>query len=264
MTVHSMIDATKRRYEMRPAGDFRLMARGYAHDLKVSGPIGARPDTRIVNGLFECARVTLPRRLDRMTFSFPTAPIGPKGSSVELVQNFYYLDGFFVVTAQLRDFFVARLPNAIEVARVQMHHSNGTPADDAYFAIKVTKTIDCIDAQRSLHKSWPDEARPFAEKITSYELGPEVADEFANVGGSRYASYPNFRGVQKLYLREELIPSDAHLFRPAVWPGHLLISASFAEALEERCTGGTKGYYFWALSLDNPSKEYDELLHALR
>jgi hypothetical protein len=240
-----------------------MVQSGYGWGLKGSGPIGARPDIGIVNGSFDCARHVLPRNLDRLTFTFPVL-VETNGRSKEIVQNFYFLNDFFVVATDLRDFLVARLPNALEVARIDVRHQDGASPKETYFAVKVIRTIDCIDAQGSLHKNWPDELRPFAEQITSYELGPEVADEFANVDGSRYASYPYFRGVQKLRLKEDLIPSNAHLFRPTLWPGHLLISAAFAEGLEQRCSGGSKGYYFWTLPLDNPSQEYDKLLHALR
>jgi Immunity protein family (Imm11) len=151
-------------FQMITSSDFRLMVQsGFGLSLKGNGPIGARPDISIVNGSFDCARYALPRSLDRLTFTFPVFVEG-NGRRREIIQNFYYMNDFFVVATDLRDFLVGRLPNALDVARVHVRHQDGTPASDTFFAVKVTRTIDCIDAHSSLHKSWPDEPKPFAEK----------------------------------------------------------------------------------------------------
>jgi hypothetical protein len=183
----------------------------------------------------------------------------------EFVQNFYHQDEFFVVTERLRDFLVDRLPNSLEIADIDIRHHDGSLPQHAYFAVKVTRTIDCVDAQKSVWTHWSSERpRPFAEGITTYELGPEVAPEFANVDGYKYVSYPHWNHAHKVHLIESNIPPDAQLFRPAFWPSALIVTSEFATELERQCQGGSSGYYFWTLPLDSPNKEYNDLLRVLR
>jgi hypothetical protein len=252
---------------MNVADDFKLLVPcGYGPTLAAKGTIGARPDIQIVGGRETCVRSKLPRTLDRLTFNFPRKFLQLNRQHEEFIQNFYHQGEFFVVTTTLRDWLTTRLPNALEIAPIDVRHHDGTRAAEIYFAVKVTRTIDCIDPKSS-YRRWADRSpnpSQFSDNLTTYDLGPEVADEFANCDGGKYISYPYVGVVREVRLMESRIPADACLFRPAFWPEALILTSSFAEQLARQCAGGTLGYYFWTLSLSSPELDLGDLHKALR
>jgi hypothetical protein len=244
-----------------------LVPCGYGVELKVAGPVGVRPDTRIVAHRDWCERVRLPQSLDRMTFTFPRSPHPlPAYDNKELIQNFYHHGEFFVVTAPLLDFLRKAIPGGLESVPIDVRHDDGRPAEEPYFAAKVVRTIDCIDrkASRAMVNFSSKDTVPFDQAIVSLDLGEAAAVEFANADGGKYASFPNWYNATKVQLIEERIPPDVAAFQPALWPNHVLTAQWFARDLEDRCRGGTRGYYFWTLDLANPSAGHRELMQALR
>jgi hypothetical protein len=170
-------------FSMASPSTLKLMVQcPYGNSLTVSGPIGARPDTRIL-GLRnpECARSTLPSFLDGLLFTFPRI------RDREIVQNFYHHDDFFVGTRPILDFFQEHVPAGLEISAVTVRHDDGSASEEPYFAIKVTRTIDCIDPVNSF--AGRDANIPFPDMITQCELDATCAAEYANVGKTRYVSY---------------------------------------------------------------------------
>lgn len=248
--------------------DFKLFVpSGYGERLHVSGSLGARPDVELVGGESACRRSRLPGALSEMTFTFRrTSHPLPEYDRVEKIQNFYYYDDFFVVTKSLKDFFHDSTGGELAVLPVDVRHDDGTAAGEPYFAVKVTRTIDCMDlAASTARRSWlGSDLVPLETSMISFSLRPEVAAEFANVDGDKYVSLPPRGRVHSIKLVDSRIPSDAVLFQPTLWPGHLIAASSFLEALAERCLGGTQGYYAWGLDLDDVDGSHQKLMHALR
>jgi hypothetical protein len=208
-------------------------------------------------------RRRLPRFIGRLTYTFPKAQAPSSG---EIVLNFYHLRDYFIVDSALKDFLVEHLSRDVEVAPVDMRHNDGTPASDGYFAVKVTRIIDCIAADKSLALVGYTSDSPkirFADSMVSFELGEEIAADFANAAGNRYVAYPDFRKVSELHLDEARIPRGISMFQPAYWSGGLIVTADFAERLEQRCTGRASES-FWALDQGDVQKEYNYLMRMLR
>jgi hypothetical protein len=249
------------------SNSFKLLVPcGYGSELKVAGPLGIRPDTRFVS-LRQCERVGLPRSLDRSTFIFPRLPHAfPAYADKEIIQNFYHQGEYFVVTASLLEFLRKKIPDGLQTAPLDVRHDDGREADEPYFAAKIARTIDCIDRAASMAKInfMAKESVPFERAMVSFDLGEEAAREFANAEGAKYVSFPSWHEATMVRLMEERIPSNVAVFQPTFWPNHLLTTRSFADELESRCRGGTRGYYFWTLGLDNPSTEHNELMRSLR
>jgi hypothetical protein len=231
----------------------------YGNSLKVSGPIGARPDTRILGGRNpDCARSKLPSFLDRLLLTFPRSD-----TDREIVQNFYHHDDFFVGTRPILEFFHQNVPAGIEVSAVTVRHDDGSASEEPYFAIKVTRTIDCIDPVNSL--AGHDGNIPFSDMITQYELDATCAAEYANVGKTRYVSQPRlWQNIGAVRLVDKNLPSNAPIFQPAFWPGYLLISKDASDRLNRLCTGYANGYYFWTLDLGSVSQSHSKLCQDLR
>ena len=228
---------------------YKLMVPSDRPNIKVSGRIGIVPDVEIVGGWYRCARSTLPSSLSRLTFQVFFQPLGPyKPPPPTTIQNFYHLDDFFVVSRQMKEFIESRLCGGVETQAIDMRYRDGNPVPEPYFALKIVRTIDCIDPQQSLfHDYGIGKDVPFSERTATYELNDALAPEFANAGARQYRSFPPLRHTTKLHLVESAIPSDALLFTPAFWPGQLLVSIEFAKELANACTGGTPGYYFWTI-----------------
>lgn len=243
---------------------FKLMVpSGYGPDLTVTGRIGPTPDTSLIDNIGRCARSRLPAFIDDLVFTFPRAP----PSFPETRQNFYLLRDFFVVSSEMKRFMLSYLSGQdIEVRKVRVHHDDGRPATEPYYALKIVSAIDCVDPELStISSQGPTGAQPFTDRTLVYELNPSLAAEFANKDGTHYFSYPEtWMGVQTVQLKEPSIPSKAVLFQPACWPGYRIIEAEFARLLASRCSGGFTGYYFWALDLASVQTSLGEMMRALR
>jgi hypothetical protein len=240
---------------------FKVMVpSGHGPGLVVTGKIGPTPDTSLIDNVGHCARSRLPGFIDDLVFTFPR----PGPSFPEKRQNFYLLRDFFVVSREMMQFLLGHLSDQeVEVRKVCVRHDDGTPAADAYFALKIVSAIDCIDPHLSTCVEGVADVRPFGERTTVYELNQSLTAEFASKGGTHYVSYPRW-GVQSVHLKENAIPTNVMLFQPAYWPAFSIIDAEFARLLADRCWGGYTGYYFWTLDLDSMSRSYGELMQALR
>lgn len=245
-----------------------LVPASYGNKLKISGPLGATPDIGMVGGQDRCARSTLPSLLDQWTFQVIPSSNEVYKPPPTAILTFYHLGDFFVVSDRMRDLLDRRLgKDALQVQAIDMRYQDGSRVPQPYFALKVVHTIDCIDAAQSFctRSFMSDEHTvPFAEMMDSYTLAESLAPEFSNAAGGTYRSFPPFHRVGKVGLIDSAIPSDAALFRPAFWPACLLVHKSFAETLSWACEGGAMGYYFWTLDLENVSRSYRELMHALQ
>lgn len=245
---------------------FRLMVPpGYGYpQLTVSGKIGPRPDTSLLDNYGHCTRIRLPSFIDDLVFTFKTL-----GGRPETVQNFYFLREFFVVSETMRDFMLGHFNEGdVEIRRVRVNHGDGSPSAEPYFAFKIVKRIDCIDPTLSTAGSTgisPKDPKPFSETTTVYELERSLVAEFANKDGMYHVSYPWYlMQIQDVYLSEGEIADEVVLFQPALWPGHLIIDSDFGRLLERRCSGGSVGYYFWMVNLKGVSKSYNEIQVGMR
>lgn len=242
---------------------FKLLVPPNSIHLSISGRIGSTPDTSILAGSSQgCARNRLPRHIDDLIFT-----AAPKE-----LQNFYIVEErpgyFFIVSSIIVEFLREKFdPSDIEIASVRMRHNNGMPVEEPYFAVKILKTIDCIDPENSFgrERPWGDDRLPFSQCTVSYELGESVAADFSNVGETKYASYPSLTGqVFNVSLRQSAIRHQDYLFYPRLWPSFLVVDETFGRALEQLCFGGTPGYYFWLLDLNDVDKSHLQLQTALR
>ncbi len=86
---------------------------------------------------------------------------------------------------------------------------------------------------------------------------------FANKGADTYFAYPGY-GVQNVSMDFANVPSGVRLFEPMYCPQFLAIEKGFDIKFERQCTGGTIGYYFWTVSLDNVSNELFKTMQDLR
>jgi uncharacterized protein DUF1629 len=190
----------------------------------------------------------------------------PTYDKQEIVQNFYHQGEYFVVTTSILDFLLENIPSGLDIAEVDVRHDDGRVASEKYFAVKVVRTIDCVDPSASLANIsvLSNQVVPFEQAMVSFDLDEKAAAEFANVEGRKYVSYPHWHSVKKLELVESRIPRDAVLFQPALWPNHMLVTPFFAEKLERRCAGGARAYYFWTLGLAAPSESHSKLCYELR
>jgi hypothetical protein len=252
--------------DMAATRNFRLMVPpGYGASLIVSGKTGLRPDTQLLDTYGHCARIRLPSVIDDLVFTFKTL-----GSSPETIQNFYFLPDFFVVSETMKDFILGYFNEGdVEVRRVRVNHGDGSPAIEPYFALKIVKTIDCIDPVLSTAGSAASfsskDPKPFSETITNYELEQSLVAEFANKDGSHYISYPwHLAIIQDVCLRESEIPDDVVLLQPAFWPGHLIVDAEFGRLLDRRCSGSAMGYYLWMVDLKGVARSHHEILVGMR
>jgi len=146
---------------------------------------------------------------------------------------------------------------------VTVRHDDGSASEEPYFAIKVTRTIDCIDPVNSF--AGHDGNIPFSDMITQYELDATCAAEYANVGKTRYVSQPRlWQNIGAVRLVDKNLPSNAPIFQPAFWPGYLLISKDASDRLNRLCTGYANGYFFWTLDLGRVSQSHSKLCQDLR
>lgn len=251
-----------------------LVPCGYGAELRAAGPLGMRPDAKFVSDWDWFGRAHLPRSLPGLTFTFRRVPSSrprvphalPDFDDPEIVQNFYHHGDYFVVTEALLEFLREAVPTGLETVALDVRHDDGQVAAEPYFAAKIVRTIDCIDRSASIMTTtFPEKkTRTFEQAMVSFDLGEEAAREFANADGGKYVSFPTWHNATTVKLMEGRIPPDAVVFQPAFWPNHLLVTQRFADELESRCRGGTRGYYFWTLDLAKPSAAYGELLHMLR
>jgi hypothetical protein len=236
------------------APDFQLfIPSSYGNYLDASGPVERQE---------EWAPSRLPRWVTELKFTFRRIP----RSDQEVVQNLYHYGDFFIASESMKDFLISSTNGEAEVARVDVRHDDGKPADETYFAVKILRTIDCIDLKKSMaNRGYTgDDPVSFEESLISLRLAPEIAPEFANAEDMRYASCPDWTRTKSIALIESRIPADAVLFQPALWPGHLITTSDFAAELEGRCSGGTLGYYFWTLSLSDPGGSHHRLMIDMR
>ena len=138
-----------------PARDFQLLIpSSYGNTLKASGPVGPRPDIRMVGTQDECAPSRLPRWVADMKFTFRrmSHPL-PGLDGQEIVQNVYHYDDFFIASETVKDFLIRIAAGEADAVRVDVRHDDGRSPREAYFAVKILRTIDCIDLTKSLVNS---------------------------------------------------------------------------------------------------------------
>jgi hypothetical protein len=243
------------------ASNFKLLIpSSYGNYLDASGPIGARPDIRIVGARDECLPSRLPRWISGMTFTFRRIPRYDQ----EVVQSLYHYGDFFIASESVKDFLIRSANGEAEAARVDVRHDDGKSAAEAYFAVKILRTIECIDLKKSMaNQGYGDAPVSFEENLVSLTLAPEIAAEFANVDGVKYVSCPNWYRSKSITLIESRIPADATVFQPALWPGHLIATSDFESELASRCST-VSGCLPWMLDLSDPGGCYQRLMIDLR
>ncbi|MEO5806955.1 imm11 family protein [Devosia sp.] len=241
---------------------FKLFERPFHQTkAKVVGVLGATPDVWLVGGTGRCARRRLPANVGQFTFTIPD--YGHPARTCEL----YVFDDYMVVSEAIKSLILNHVPaDDIECCEVDVRRANGAFPASAYYALKILKQIDCIDAERSLVKEGylsDQKSVPLSSKLQSYRLDESLAREFANDGSNLYTSYVAHAGdVLNLALLDETIPPGCVLFQPAKFPQSLLIEQQFGRLLNQH--SGPQGYVFWMLDLDNVSQSRMHLIQVLR
>ncbi len=247
-----------------------LVPSGEKDLIGASGKIGPTPDTWLLGNFRQfrasCRRSHLPNCLKELTFAY-TRPTPLGSTQPDTVPNFLCLDDFFIVTEEIKAFFERRLAGAFESAPIRLTKGEDGPAMPGYSAIKIARTIDCIDPNRSYatqHVGAKPKQQSFSELTYRCELADELVHEFANAPGGRYVSYPFLYWVKNIHILAERIPQDAMIFQPAFWPGVLFVHNDFAKDLAQICSGGTPGYYFWTIDTEDVSGSYHKTWTAFR
>jgi hypothetical protein len=236
-----------------------LVPCGYGAALTARGKIGVRPDTQILGRLLQgCVRSNLPRFIKNLTFEFAKLP----GGQGEIIHNFYHWGEFFIVTDQIKNFFCASVPASdLQFSEITICHSDGSLSADKYFAVKIVKTIDCIDPNATLVNG----TVPLSKSVVTYELDEQLHAEYSNTGDGRYVSYPEisyFNKIGRISIVDERIPEDVRIFRPKFWPNYLIVDGGFACELRKHCSN--PGYDFWTLDFDDPIESHEKLMRELR
>lgn len=229
--------------------------------LTALGESGIMPDLRLLSiSERRLYRSRLPD-LSHISYSFGIA------GNREMIQNFYHMGDFFVVSEEVLEAFSQRFRHDLEFTRVHFRHMDGSPAQP-YFAVRVNVQFDCIDPEKSTWgRSYPQEPdRKFKDGLSSWELDRRCWSEFSNDGPGKHTTYPSLGTmiIRNVVLTEPKVPPDAVLFQAKFWPGHWIIDAVFAHLLERICLGGFSGYYFWTLDLGDVARAYMEKMQSLR
>jgi hypothetical protein len=243
-----------------------LVPSGHHEHVQVSGKIGATPDTAILGTRYGfCRRSRLPSYLNDLTFAY-SPPQPAVGEWPDTVPNFFCFDDFFV-RDDIKSFFANRMPGDFEWGPVHLTKGPDGPFLPDYGALKIIRTIDCVDPDNSYAEDFVGAGRaplPFSRRTVRYELAESLAYEFANAEGNKYISYPSLYSVKNIRIIAAKVPHGSLLFQPACWPSILFIREDFARALEQKCAGGTMGYYFWTLDIDDVSGSYHKTQTAMR
>jgi hypothetical protein len=157
--------------------------------------------------------------MDQMIFRFPI--IG----STERLLNFFHMGDFFVVSGQVKELFVHRFPDELEITPIRVLHENGDPASHSYFAARLNRVIDCIDPGKSTRREVlsKETIHSFADGLVRYDLDERCWDEFSNDGPGKYTSYRSMYEAERVHLIDGMIPTGTLLFQPKYWPGHWII-----------------------------------------
>jgi hypothetical protein len=242
---------------------FRLVVSPSFPRVAISGCTGVRPDTDSLRISHTCKRSKLPRNLS--TFVFTADKHHPPG---ERLANFYHMGEFFLVSSEMLRFLIDTFSDELEYAPADLRRSNGTKQEELYFAAKITRVIDAIDPQRSFvkkQKGAKEEEASFLASMISIPLSKECEGEFSNDGVGQYKSYPNsLLQTLRVEMKSSANTTGAKMFEPRFWPGNLLVEDSFARKLNNLCSGGAMGYYFWELDLADVRRSWFDTSMALR
>jgi hypothetical protein len=251
---------------MSPPRTFKLFVPSVC-SLQVVDMTGAALDLGLVCKDADRAffRSKLPN-LDGLTFTFPVAENGtevlsPGGTTIR--SNFWHMGDFFIVSGKVKDLFVSCFGADLEIVAVRTRRRKRSLFAGSYFAARISRIVDCIDAQRSMWcRSWTTESvQSFADGFFRQKLDERCWREYSNDGEGNYASYPSWSGVrtQHVQLIEDRIPSDALLFQARYWPGQWLIDAAFADRLQGAC-GYDQGFSFGTVDLNDMPSSYTRLM----
>lgn len=241
---------------------FRLMVPStYQSGHRLEGAIGGTPDTDLIGSRHQCRRSTLPPFLDSLVFNF----VGTPQFGV-LVQNFYHLGDFFVVSDTLKRFLEVHAGCAFEAKPIQTKHPDGEETGQ-FWAMKVVTRIDCIlpDQSFAYRRLWPREtAESFRDLAVEIKLTAEMSPYFANRGSDTYYAYPGGFEVTTVSTDFSSVPRELKLFEPLYWPHFLVVDIAFANELKKQCRRKVLGNYFWTLGFDRVADEYNETMRDER
>lgn len=233
---------------------FELMHQSNSIGFSVHGPVIAAPDSSLFN-LEAYVRSKLPGQIDRLIFKLYSD------------RNFYYGHDLFIANEEVRQYLIDFSGATFHERPINCVDRAGASIKDKYWALMISNELDCLDAKKSTKEkafsSYPPPEVSLADEIIEYTLDDSLASEFANCGENIFRSYRR-GGIKKIVLKNNLIPKDVKMFRIKYWPGYYFIESMFSEQLLRMCDGGTPGYYFWALNLDNVQGSLNHLMIALR
>jgi hypothetical protein len=229
----------------------------------IKGPVGIAPDISIRDGIIEpCKRSKLPLNINQLKFV-----LHGNYAQYHILKNFYFFDSFFIVNSKIKNFLINYSGAFFEIRQIYCIHLDETPLNEEYWAMKVTTRLPCLDPNLSTVddplSGWPRKKVQFSKRLLEYELDECLVKEYSNFENNKYRSYPSV-GVEQVILRWDLIPDGINMFEIEFWPGNIIIDPKFAKELNKRCQGGTLGYYFWTVDLDDVSKNHHELQTSLR
>ncbi|PHR98327.1 MAG: hypothetical protein COA68_11340 [Oceanobacter sp.] len=241
-----------------------LVPSQYGHSLRVSGPLGARPDLNILRigygigadaPIFEkCWKMRLSKSIEGLTFTFPRS--GPGGGS------FTHMEEFFVVTKDIKEFLLERSGAEFDSFPIKTLNRDGGPTVEKYWAVKCITRIDCIKDEMSVAFRGRHENRKVVslkDTAQELELSEELIYEYANYEGNRQKIYTQYQ-VQHVFLDSSRIRPGLKLFEPHFLPSILIVNRNFAQELKALC----KGDCFWTLELTDLNGQLKKLFVEMR
>lgn len=256
---------------MTSSADLQLVVPPMYPRFSISGPLGVRPDTQILIDVKKgappfshtCQRPRLPPNIETFKFVERGAFDKPRP-----LANLYCLSEFLIVDSDMLDFISDELDGEIEYKEIRPELLDGSRPQSTYFAVKIARTIDCIDPDKSFYHSRRGTEkfdRSFSEVMFECDLSEQCATEFSNAGYGKYRSFPDgLLSIGHVAIKEGSVSAGSRLFQPLNWPGHLIGETTFLRSLAAKCMGGTLGYYFWALDLSDVSQAYSAMCQAMR
>lgn len=235
---------------MPTTSDFvQIVTSGYASSKskpKIIGPLGAAPDANYcgIEGLNKFAGNFLPSFAHDLRFVFPHQE---KPNKTDIYDYF----DFWLISENQKLKFDYAAASAFEFLEANTFESDGARTSKKFWIAKVTRRIDCIDAQMStVRTDYKGGTASFADDVYEIELDESLAPRFANHGPSTYRSYAPSKVVQTLELVSEKIPTDCDIFTPMFWPGHVICRSDF---FYKRIIDDP--YSTWGLRLPNIDEE---------
>lgn len=236
----------------------QIVTSGYAFSKKmpkIVGPIGPAPDASYCSNQrsTKFAGKSIPSFAQELKFIFSHEERTDK-------RDIYDYFDFWLVSENQKQKLDFAASSSFEFLKANTFDIDGTKTFRDYWIAKVTRQIDCIDAQKSIVTTQNlQEGICFADTLLDIELDDTLAPRFSNYGASTYRTYQPDEYVKTLELLVEKIPEDCNIFTPMFWPGHVLCTYEF---FSKKIIDSP--YSTWSLRLPNTGEQSSENWRAYR